>query len=176
MIEVMIVVAIVGILASLAVPSLLGVAKVNKVRSAVQEVAAVLDEARARAGAENRCFRVRATTTRALVIERRSTVDCTDLTLDGWDAAVRTLQLPNDFTLTTSDTAGVTANDRIVFRPSGRLRGSGALTTTEYGARVHVKLNSTNEVAVVDVTRMGRICASTKGSSAPALAAPVTCP
>lgn len=180
MIEVMIVVAIVGILASLAVPSLLGVAKVNKVRSAIQDVAAVLEEARTRAGVEGRCFRVRAPTTTTLVIERRATVDCVDLAGDGWDAPVKTFTLPAGFTVTTSATAATntktTADDKIVFRPNGRLRGDGTLTTTEYGARVQVKLNSVNEFATADVTRLGRICVATRGSSNTALAAPVTCP
>jgi type II secretion system protein H len=180
MIEVMIVVAIVGILASLAVPSLLGVAKVNKVRTAAQDVAAVLDEARTRAGAEGRCFRVRASTTTTLIIERRATVDCVDLTKDSWEAPIKTVKFPNDFTITTSSTAAAntttTASDAIVFRPSGRLRGNGTLTTDEYGARVQVKLNSVGEFATADVTRLGRICVATRGSSNTALAAPVKCP
>lgn len=176
MIEVMIVVAIVGILASLAVPSLLGVAKANKVRSAVQEAAAVLDEARARAAAENRCFRVRASDASTLVIERRSTADCIDLGRDGWDAPVRTLKMPSEFELKITDTASVSGDDKIVFRPSGRLRGDGSLTKTEYGARLEVKLRSAADIATVDVTRMGRLCTALRGASVGALANPVRCP
>ncbi len=180
MIEVMVVVAIVGVLASLAVPSLLGVAKVNKVRSAIQDVAAILEEARTRAGVEGRCFRVRASTTTTLVIERRATVDCVDLSKDSWETAVKTFTLPPGFTVTTAATAAAntttTANDTIVFRPNGRLRGDGTLTTTEYGARVQVKLTSANEFATADVTRLGRICVATRGSTNVTLAAPVTCP
>jgi prepilin-type N-terminal cleavage/methylation domain-containing protein len=201
LIEVMVVVAIVGILAALAVPSLVGVARSQQDRAVAQEVSSFVTDARARAGAENRCFRVSMTSATTIAMQRRDTVDCINLGSNGWNASVRSYTLPSGYvffanassTLLTTDATGpglattthdancvVTDTDakncELVFRPSGRLRGPGTITTTLNGSRINIRRRGTGTVlSVVDVTSMGRICVRA-GAALKTLAAPVSCP
>jgi prepilin-type N-terminal cleavage/methylation domain-containing protein len=177
LLEMMLVVAIVGVMSSLAVPSLTGVVRAQQERTVVEQIATVLAEARARAGAENRCYRVRATKPSNLVVERRNSVDCINLDRDGWDAPVRTFDVPASFRVktetvspvaTSSGCPAVTASDPggacdLIFRPSGRLRGSGLLTGPTPGARINLlRVNgaSTQTVSTIDVEAIGRVCSA----------------
>lgn len=190
LLEMMLVVAIVGVMSSLAVPSLTGVVRAQQERTVVEQIATVLSEARARAGAENRCYRVRATTPSTLVVERRNSVDCVNLDKDGWDAPVRTFTVPSTFairheTIVRDEACGALVPTApggvcdIIFRPSGRLRGSGLLSTTAEGSRLTMQRitgGTASVVATIDVEPIGRFCSTLRPGSVSALTGPVVCP
>ena len=184
----MLVVVIVGIMSSLAVPSLIGVTRAQQERTVIEQVAAILAEARARAGAENRCYRVRATNASTLVVERRNTIDCVHLDKDGWNAPIRTFTVPSAFALRhetivpDSACGAVTAPGGacdIIFRPSGRLRGSGVLSTAAEGSRISLQRivgGSASVVATIDIEPVGRFCSKLRPGSVSTLTGPVVCP
>ena len=171
----MVVVAILGIMAALAVPNLAPLVRRSKLRSVAEEAASFLDEARQRAATQGRCFRVRIVGGDTLVMERRSTVDCVDLTVDSWEPAVATRNL-RGFVIASSSLPALGADDRFVFRPNSRLRGDGTLTAQAYGSRLEISLAGQPERGLVLATRVGRVCASLESVAPPALAAPVECP
>ena len=176
LLEMMVVVAILGVFAAIATPNLLPLVRKGRLRGATEEVAAFLDDARHRAATQGRCFRVRIVGGDTLVLERRNSVDCVNLALDGWEPAERTRPL-RGFTLTSSSVPALGADDRLVFRPNSRLRGAGARTTTVYGSRVEIADNQGSpDRGVVIATRHGRICSGMATTAPPALAAPVVCP
>lgn len=76
LIEVMVVVAIVGILAALAAPSLLGEVQKAKLQASTDTVAAFLLRAQNEAMVSRRCVRVRVTAPQSLVADRLDTFDC----------------------------------------------------------------------------------------------------
>lgn len=176
LLEMMVVVAMLGILAALAVPNVQPAVRRARLRGAAEEIAGFLDDARHRAVSQGRCFRVRVVGGDTLVMERRNSVDCVDLAKDGWEAAERT-RVMSGFALTASAVpAAVPADERLVFRPSSRLRGDGSRTTTVYGAGVDITIPAVPEQARVTVTRLGRICTAVSVTPPAALAAPVVCP
>ena len=183
LVEMMVAVAILAVAAALAVPSVTSLVRLAHARSGAETVAAVLEEARTRAVNEGRCFRVRAPNASTLVVERLSTVDCVGNApstaapfIDAFNAPVRTTNLGSGFTVTITDTAGMTSPNQIVFRPNSRLRGNGALTNTQYGARVVANVVHGPAFGIATITSLGRICLSTLTTAPPALTAPVVCP
>jgi prepilin-type N-terminal cleavage/methylation domain-containing protein len=185
LIEVMVAVAIVGVIAALGVPSVVSLVATGRARETAQGIAAVLEEARTSAAAEGRCFRVRingpGTNGNGLQIERRNSVDCVHVTLgapDGWDAPKRT-QSFDTTNLTITSTLPSGSQNEIIFRPNDRLRGDGNLPTDAahqgYGARIKATLKN-GRFAVVDITAQGRICTRISTTNPPAQAAPVVCP
>ncbi|HEY4221796.1 MAG TPA: prepilin-type N-terminal cleavage/methylation domain-containing protein [Myxococcota bacterium] len=174
LIEVMVSVVILAVIAAFAVPSVIGLVRLARARNTGETVAAILEEGRTRATAEGRCFRVSAAAGGTqLQLQRLSSADCVDL-VDPFDAPVRTTALSSGSIATVTDTAGVAGANKIIFRPSSRLRGNGTRTVTQYGARVVITVPGA--FAVVNVTALGRICASTSVTAPPAIAAPVLCP
>lgn len=176
LIEMLVVVAILGVIAALATPSLLPLARRGKLKAATEEVAAFLDDARARASSQGRCFRVRVVAG-SLVLERRSSVDCVNLAADGWEAPTRTKGLAGVTLTVESIPAALAADERLIFRPNSRLRGDGTRTATTFGSRIVVDPGGGQpERGVVVVTRHGRVCAAMMLSPPVALTAPVSCP
>lgn len=177
LLEMMVVVAILGVMAALAVPNLAPLVRRSKLRSAAEEAASFLDEARQRAATQGRCFRVRIVGSDTLVMERRSTVDCVNLgAVDSWEPAVATRTLRGFLIASTAAPAIASPDERFVFRPNSRLRGNGTLTAQAYGSRLEISLAGQPERGLVLATRVGRVCASLESIAPPALAAPVECP
>lgn len=175
LIEMLVVVAVLGILAAIATPNLAPLARRGKLRATTEEVAAFLDDARMRAATQGRCFRVRVIGD-ALAVERRDSVDCVNLAADGWEGAARLKQIAG-VTLAVESVPSVPADEQLVFRPNSRLRGDGTRTATEYGARIIISsVGGGPERGVVVVTRHGRVCSGLSLSAPAALAAPVRCP
>lgn len=175
LLEMMVVVAMLGILAALAVPNVQPAVRRAKLRGAAEEIAGFLDDARHRATSQGRCFRVRVVGSNTLLMERRSSVDCVNITEDTWEPAERTRPMPG-FTLTPTSVPALGDDVMFIFRPSSRLRGFGDRTTTAYGARIVISTSDGAEQGAVTVTRMGRVCAAISINPLPALAAPVECP
>lgn len=178
LLEMLVVIAVLGIFAALATPNLLPLVAHGRLRGATEEVAAFLDDARHRAATQGRCFRVRVVGGDTLVLERRNSVDCVNLNEDGWEAAERRRTLEG-FTLSVQSAPNIPNSDeRLVFRPNSRLRSfRGNLVSAEYGSRVVVAPTSGSaERGIVLATRVGRICTQMRASAPPALAVPVRCP
>jgi type IV fimbrial biogenesis protein FimT len=175
LLEMLVVVAIIGILAAVATPAVEPAVKRARLRGAAEEVAGFIDDARHRAVTQGRCFRVRVVGGDTLILERRSSVDCVDLAADGWEPAERTKTL-RGFAIVGEAVPAVPADERFVFRPSSRLRGDGTLTTTASGSRLEIALPGSPERSTVTATRLGRVCAALHTTAPPPLAAPVECP
>jgi prepilin-type N-terminal cleavage/methylation domain-containing protein len=172
LIEVMVVVAILGVMAAVAVPNLLPLLHAGKVSGTAQQVAGFLEATRARAVAEGRCYRVRAQSTAVLIQERRTGTDCVKLSAEGWQGPLRSLPVPGAvFTVDamTTDTFDG-ANNRIIFRPSSRLRGNGDRVTTDDHARIALAILGVDDKATVEIMASGRICTRSVGTTLPALA------
>lgn len=186
LLEAMVAIAIIGILVALAVPAMVPMVRMKKMRNAAEVVASVLEDARRRAVNEGRCFRVTTPTASTIDLEERATVDCTNglagaFDTDGWKPAARTEDFAKEdlvgLTMAISDTAAVAPNaDKIIFRPNSRLRGNGTLTNTIYGARVLISDVPSSGFAAVDVDRHGRICITLFKTAPGALTPPVVCP
>lgn len=175
LIEVMVVVVVLGVMASLAVPNLLPLRDTIRVSGNAGRVAGILDEMRRRAIADGRCYRVRLPTAASLVVERRTSSDCRNLNLDGWEA-IRTFPL-TEVSLSLETLPVASGDDRLVFRPNGRLRGDDDLLPSEEAARFVVALPSGGPArSLVTVTALGRICAATFNGALPTFSAPASCP
>lgn len=199
LIEMMVVVAIVGIIAALAVPNLTPVVQNSSLSAEVQRVGSTLERARRLAMNQGRCHRVRLNGGN-LLLERRSNANCgycppgqsncnrVDPSNDisaatGWDPALFTLRpetglVYDDLEVSPNSIGAGTTNASIVFRPNGRLRGDGDMDVTDEGARIVIKHNQLSErVGLVLVESTGRICflklAGT--NTAPTFAAPIVC-
>lgn len=175
MIEIMVVVSILGLMAAIAVPNLLPLVHAGKLSGASLQLAGFIESARARALAEGRCYRVRVAGS-SMIVERRTGTDCVTLSKEGWQGPLRTLPLPGvifSIDATTTD-AFDGANNRMIFRPSGRLRGDGDLLTTDDHARVTITIPGIADRATVEVMASGRICTQTV-ATVPAIAV-LACP
>lgn len=182
LLEAMIVVAIIGVIAALAVPDLGPLLRKNRLATAADTTAAFIDTARRHAFATGRCTRIIAPSATRLTMQTRTAGDCVNLDDTAWvDTETFVPEWPViSFALASLSTAAAPANNfRIVFRPNGRLVGDADLTTTtsDDGARVSV-LDSglTTEARAVYVTANGRVCGLVTPVPVPALAAPVVCP
>lgn len=174
LLEVMIVLAIVGILAAIAVPSIVPTVRRAEAASTSEQIAGFVEEARRRAVSTGRCHRVVVVAPATLRIERRTTPDCVNLTLDAWDP-VRARVFEKATLAVDAQPGTVPAAEALIFRPTSRLRGDGDLDTTDDGARLTATFTS-GHVGVVVVTSIGRICTETRADPPPAFAAPGACP
>lgn len=182
----MVVVAILGVIAALAVPSLLPVLKSETLRSAGAGVGTFISQARVTALSERRCVRVRVDTSTGpavLVAEKLNSHDCENpsspliVATDGlWTEESRMIldSKPLQVTLSTapSDTAG-----EIRFRPSGRIFSAdedlsdddAVVTVTQPGAA------APNTVRIV-VDAAGPVCVLPVGTAPSGTGNNLVCP
>lgn len=179
LLELLIVVAILGIAAALSVPNLMPTVQRHRLYATTLSVSGFVDGVRRRAVAEGRCTRIREVGS-TLVAERRASSDCVHLDRDtalgtsGWTRmGTLTEEGLSRFTIESlTQPAGVTAADHhIVFRPNGRLYGNGDITVTDDGARIKVANVNTEDQRAVVIQPVGRICAVFYGTSAAQLPA-----
>ncbi len=182
LIEVMIVVAIIGIVAAIATPNLQPVLQNQKLVAAGEEVAALVERARRKAYNEGRCYRVRVSGDN-LVLQRKggnNGANCKgdaggfDISSHTWEAAIATVR-PE----TGAISFGIDTNygqDEIIFRPSSRLRGDGDHVSDDR-AQVTAEHALLGKGIAFRVTPVGRICRVPFDGSAPSVAAAVAeCP
>ena len=177
LLEMAIVLSILGIIASIAVPALLPLVTTSRLHAETETVASFVEQARRLAVNEGRCFRV-VGVLGGLRIQRRTVGDCFHLAAEP-TAWVTTKEYfpPRGVAVTLAGQSLTTpaglANDdhRIVFRPNGRLWGDGDLVVTDDGARVALtSASDTTQRRSVVVTAVGRICTKNHGRAAlPAL-------
>lgn len=175
LIEMMIVLAMVGIIAAIAVPNLTPVIDTQKVASSAEGVANLLDRARRKAVATGYCHRVSVEAgTGQLILQRRTVVDCITLDNTNWTGALGRVAPEKGVVFTIEANGGPAAPNQIVFRPNGRFRGDGDLVVDDDGARVLA--THTNSVRVLDVRVMpnSRVCAVSYTGTEP-MPNPVVC-
>jgi type II secretory pathway pseudopilin PulG len=183
LIEAMVVVTILGLIAALAVPNFTPMIKQARLQAETERVAAFLEAVRARTMAEQRCFMVTVSGS-TVFAARRSSPDCVNLGADSWAhpptmsttmEAGTTLRLGADDALP----AGLVADQRMIFRPNGRLRGDADFDGSEEFARIVVGADGLTQRNVVLVTPFLRVC-TVPGSpltpDVPALTASTRCP
>jgi prepilin-type N-terminal cleavage/methylation domain-containing protein len=172
LVEMMIVVGIVGVIASLAVPNLGPVVKQQKIKGKTEEAAALVDRARRLAHATGRCHAVTVVGVNLVLQETTGTeaANCVDLTTPGWSTIARVV--PDGGTVFTIN-AG---SDPIIMRPNGRLRGNANLSVTDDQARIDISHPALDRGWLVKVTPLGRVCKSAWLGSIPATSTPEVCP
>jgi type II secretion system protein H len=183
LIEVMVVVAILGVIAALATPSLLPMVQTVRIQGDTARVAAFLETVRARALAEQRCFMV-TVSGRNIFAARRSSPDCVNLSADSWaNPATLSMTVETGTTLRLGSEdalpSGLAAEERMIFRPNGRLRGDADLDPSEERARIVVGQTGELQKNVVLVTSFLRICTipgSRVTATVPALTTSTVCP
>jgi Tfp pilus assembly protein FimT len=178
LVEIVVVLAMLGVIAALAVPNLLPLLSVGRLDGAALEVAAFVEDTRVAAAVEGRCHRVRVVNGREIVDDRRTGGDCINLGSEGW-SEVRRLPLEPGSTMTLASTTNAPVSPdehRIVFRASSRLWGDGDLDVTDDHAQVVVRVPDASVGSrTVEITAAGRICVRSHGGAAPPVAV-LTCP
>lgn len=174
LLETMVVVAMLGVIASLAVPNLLPMLKIEGLRAGGAAVSGFVTQARLQAMTEKRCLRVRVDSTTgpaALVAEKLNAFDCENpsaplivSTQPLWTEVSRLAldQTTQELALTTAPSA---TSSEIRFRPSGRIFSDDAdlsnddavLTLTQPG------LAAPQNVIRVVVDAAGPVCALPAG-------------
>lgn len=178
LIEVMIVVALVGIIVALAMPSLRPLSDVNKLTGRAEVIAGFVDDARRLSYNLGVCHKLRLNSG-DLELLQRSHSDCTSVATDtaaDWDGvARRTQQGGNGFLYAIKATGTLT--DEIVLRPSSRLYGDGDLDVSDDGARITVRYSNTGRFKSIDITPLGRVCVRDWGTTDPPMpTGALTCP
>lgn len=179
LIEMMVVMAIVGVIAALTVPNMNPIIERQRLLASAEEAASVLDRARRKAHAEGRCYRVRLNGD-GLELQRKggaNGADCVGddshvLTSPTWDPALQTVppSLGVTFTIETRDGGG-----DIILRPNSRLRGNGNWDISDDQAQIVVR-HRNGEGVSVRVMPNGRICKHRFTLTPPAIATDLTCP
>lgn len=172
LLEVVVVIAILGVMAALAVPNLIPVVERSKARGAAENLASFVDDARRRAMTSGRCHRVVVSGDTATV-QQRSTPDCVNIALDTWiDAGSTRIE---GFTLAVERVPlTVALADAVIFRPNSRLRGDGNLRVDNDGARIKAQMSS-GVTGFIDIMSTGRMCATVAMTPPVALTAPPVC-
>jgi prepilin-type N-terminal cleavage/methylation domain-containing protein len=182
LLEVMIVVAILGVVGALAAPNLVPLVRMNRLYGQGETTAAFVDATRRRAFGDSRCYRVLLQGNH-LVAERRTEGDCVTNLADGqWVEVQRLVPEANTITVTVDSlgqAAAPAADFHLVFRPNGRLVGDGDINVSPSDDGARIVLGDTLEASrgrIVTITANGRICHTGISLPAPALAGPVACP
>jgi Tfp pilus assembly protein FimT len=167
-----VVMTILGIIAGIAVPSLVPLLGSSRLHAETESVAGFLEQARRLAVNEGRCVRV-VPVLGGLRIQRRTVGDCfnIDVETNAW-ATITEYFPPTGVTLTmagqslTTPASQVNDNHRIIFRPNGRLWGDGDLVVTDDGARINMtsSVGGANRRSVV-ISAVGRICTQGYGAT-----------
>ncbi len=121
LLEMLVVVAILGIMAAIAVPNLQPLLRAEALRAAGHSTSAFVSRARMTALAEKRCVRVRieqATAPAILVTEVLDSLDCEDTTSAGWKESARSTFDKGNLTVSFLSSP---PDDELRFRPSGRV-------------------------------------------------------
>lgn len=162
LLEMMMVVAILGLMAAMAIPDLTPAIHTARMRGAVDEAIIFLERAHRTAQAEGRCIRVTLPSPNQMRMERLQHANCFN-PIGGeppgpWLAfATVTLQPGFTFTLDTLPSPGPSGS--IIFRPNGRMRGDGDLDIEDDGARIIVASPTLpGRASGIFVTSGGRIC------------------
>lgn len=175
----MVVVAMLGVLAALAIPNLIPMTQQVRLQGDAARVAAFLEAVRARALAEQRCFMV-TVSGRHVFASRRASPDCVNLGADAWDSGTLSMTVENGTTLRLGSAdalpVGLPADQRMILRPNGRLRGDGDLDPSEEIARIVVGQTGLPAQHVVLVTSFLRVCVIPGAAAAPALSTATRCP
>jgi prepilin-type N-terminal cleavage/methylation domain-containing protein len=174
LLEMMVVVAILGVIAAIAVPNLLPAVRLEALNAGGHATAAFATQARLAAMAERRCVRLRveqATAPAILVAERLNTFDCEtpttspliDSALPLWVEFSRQRQEIGALSLAFSPGSAETASE-LRFRPSGRTFSADADLDDDDAVLVltHPDLDSPNSVRVL-IDAAGPICALARG-------------
>ncbi|MBM4280080.1 MAG: type II secretion system protein [Deltaproteobacteria bacterium] len=179
LVEVLVVVAMLGVIAALAVPNLLPMTQQVRLQGDVARIAAFLEAVRARTLSEQRCYMV-TVSGRTVFASRRSSPDCVNLGADSWASNVLSTSVDAGATLSLGATdalpAGLPADQRMIFRPNGRLRGDGDLDPTEEIARIVVGQSGIADKGVVLVSSFLRICTLPATATVPTLTTSLGCP
>jgi prepilin-type N-terminal cleavage/methylation domain-containing protein len=189
LIEVAVVVAILGVAASLAIPNLLPLVHQAQIEGAQDGAANFLARARAEAMLSKRCVRVTRAGSVSLLAERFNTFDCEAATpggpfIDNTNATPFLLfdafkpESPNvTFTITTFPAATAATNE-IRFRPSGRVFSNDASVTNDDAviALTHGKLTGAKGTARILIEGNGLICTIKRGSVPAGTSPNFTCP
>lgn len=148
LIEMLVVLAIVGLIASLTMPDLTPVVRRTELRGAMGEMVGVLERARREARASGRCMRVRGETG-GVVLERAGGARCV-----APYGLVQRVRVRAEISLQLEATGG-----EITMTPSGRLLGNGDLNIEDDGARIALRSRAfPNLVSYVGVTAAGLVC------------------
>jgi prepilin-type N-terminal cleavage/methylation domain-containing protein len=165
LVELMLVISLVGIIVALVAPELTKVGARSKLTLSAEHVAAFLEDVRRRAYNEGRCVRARVEAgTGNLVVERLKHGDCVTYIATDW-TELTTMRIRQETGVSYTDAAltAPSADERIVFRPSGRLRGDNDKDVSDEEARITISLKGTTDQAWVTVTATGRICSGGPG-------------
>jgi type II secretion system protein H len=178
LIEMLVVVAIMGVAAGIAVPNMKPAINKALVNREAERVAQFLEDARGRARADRRCYTVRAVGARTLTMARKNDGNCTANFTDVTDA--KSITLDGQLSLTAESNGPITGT--IVFLSSGRMYGDGDLVVNDDAGRVVVEFGAagSNNIEVwdkaVNVTPRGRICVQTHVGGAGTLPTILSCP
>ncbi len=186
LLEMMVVVAILGIIAALAVPNLLPAVRIEALRAAGHALGGFATQARLAAMVERRCVRLRiasATNPAIVVAERLNSFDCENpsapLIVDTqplWIEFARQIQdvpaLTIEFAPDSAETPG-----EVRFRPSGRVFSADETLNDDDVVLViaHPSLDAPNDVRVL-IDAAGPICTLKLGERPPGFANTLACP
>jgi prepilin-type N-terminal cleavage/methylation domain-containing protein len=154
LLEMLVVVAVMGVIASITLPDLTPVVRRTEMRGSTGDVVAVLERARRDARSGGRCTRVRVEAG-SLVLERANGGHCAgDFTL------VQRIRPGQGVSFALESSAA----GEIAFVSNGRLRGDGDVDVEDDGARIQVSSSAfENQFAFVGVTSAGLVCTRLMG-------------
>lgn len=176
LLEMMIVIAIVGVIAAIAVPNLSPLIQRQKLSGAAEELANLIEHGRRAAYGDGRCTRI-TLSGGALFLHAKTGSDganCFDsAAVSGgtWDRQLAVVRPEKGISFGLASTEG----SAILFRPNGRLRGNGDLSITNDGAQLRAEHAGLSEGVAVKVTPLGRSCKQDYAVGSPPAVAAESC-